>query len=111
MVGAFVQTRAANSIRKLIQAEDTNILDEDRKQVLSFLSGTQSSDYAPQSGEITGILKQLMDTMAKGLSEETSTEEAAIKAYEGLMAAKKKKKLKPLLLPSNRRRCKQESLL
>ena len=34
------------------------ILDADQEEIMSFLSGTQSSDYAPQSGEIVGILKK-----------------------------------------------------
>merc|ERR1719379_545040 len=67
-----------------------DMLDDDRKQVLAFLSGGESSGYAPASGQITGILKQLGDTMAKGLSEETAAEESAIASYEELMAAKKK---------------------
>ena len=31
--------------------------------------GGQSAEYAPQSGEIVGILKQLGDELSKGLSE------------------------------------------
>merc|ERR1719199_52737 len=42
------------------------------------------------SGEIIGILKQLKDEMAKDKAETIAAEEAAIKAYEELMAAKKK---------------------
>merc|ERR1719486_1006552 len=46
--------------------------------------------YAPASGEIVGILKQLKDEMEKDLAEMIAQEEAAIKSYEELMAAKKK---------------------
>ena len=52
-------------------------------------SSTQESQHAPQSGQITGILRQLGDEMAKGLAEATAAEEAAIKSYGELMAAKK----------------------
>merc|ERR550532_834167 len=46
--------------------------------------------YAPQSGQITGILKQMGDEMSKGLSETMAAEAAAIATYEKLMAAKTK---------------------
>merc|ERR1719265_829487 len=59
-----------------------------QQDVLSFLSG--SSDYAPASGEIVGILKTMHDEMTADHAEETAAEKAAIKAYEELMAAKTK---------------------
>merc|ERR1719362_1403161 len=64
--------------------------DETREEVLSFLSGKVSEDYAPQSGQITGILKQMEEEMAKGLEEATAVETESIKNYEALMTAKKK---------------------
>ena len=60
----------------------------DQEEVTAFLA--QGTNYAPQSGEIIGILKQMGDTMAATLSDDTSTEQAAIKTYEGLMHAKTK---------------------
>jgi len=89
MAGAFLQTPAAGVLRNLVQLK-VDMADDDRQEVASFLAAGQATEYAPQSGEIVGILKQLGDTMAKGLAEETAIEEAAIKSYEGLMAAKKK---------------------
>merc|ERR1712151_1328668 len=59
-----------------------------REELTSFLSS--GSEYAPQSGQIVGILKQMTDTMNKDLAEATAAEQAAIKAYEELMAAKTK---------------------
>jgi septal ring factor EnvC (AmiA/AmiB activator) len=58
--------------------------------LVSFLSGTQSTEYTPSGGEITGILKQLNDEMKKDLADATSSEEGAIKTFDELMAAKKK---------------------
>merc|ERR1711920_983105 len=52
--------------------------------------GSQSSEYAPQSGEIIGILKQMGETMAANLGSATSDEQAAIKTFDGLVKAKKK---------------------
>merc|ERR1719422_2232524 len=50
----------------------------------------ENSEYAPQSGEIVGILKQLADEMAKGLLDATNAEEAAVATFKELMAAKHK---------------------
>merc|ERR1719293_368454 len=60
----------------------------DQETIAAFLS--QSSEYAPQSGDITGILKQMGDTMAANLGSATSDEQAAIKTFEGLVQAKNK---------------------
>merc|ERR1711972_415352 len=62
--------------------------DYDREELTAFLSSGQK--YAPQSGQVTGILKQMQDTMSKDLAEATADEAAAIKIYEELMAAKEK---------------------
>jgi len=86
VAGGFVQTDAANVLRRALPK--LNLVESDQEQVAAFLS--QSADYAPQSGEILGILKQMGDTMAASLSDATSTEGAAISAYKGLIAAKKK---------------------
>merc|ERR1719183_1194271 len=85
----FLQTSAANSLRKLLQAKD-DMVEADRQTLLSFLGAGSDSDYAPQSGDITGILKELDDRMSADLAEESSTESASIKSYNGLMAAKTK---------------------
>merc|ERR1719235_1872043 len=84
MGGAFLQTAAANILRRLAQKT------EDGAELVSFLSGEQSEDYAPQSGQITGILKTMHDEMTASLNEAKAAEAAAIKAYDELMAAKTK---------------------
>merc|ERR550514_902834 len=47
-------------------------------------------DYAPQSGQIQGILKGLYDTFAAKLEKINVKEANAQKDYEALMATKKK---------------------
>merc|ERR1719359_835084 len=89
MAGGFLQTNAAGVLRKLV-VNKMDMLEIDRKELVAFLQGSQSNEYAPASGEIVGILKQLQDEMAADLKELIAQEEAAIKAYEELMAAKKK---------------------
>merc|ERR1719265_1154797 len=88
MAGGFLQTRSGQAVRKLaLSAQD--LPDEDCQTLLSFLSASDSSSYAPSSGEIVGILKQMMDEMLAGFKEAKAAEEAAIKEYEALMTAKK----------------------
>merc|ERR1719245_943892 len=60
----------------------------DRDMLTSFLS--QGSGYAPASGEILGILKQMLETMQAELDEITMAEEKAVKDFEALIAAKEK---------------------
>merc|ERR550537_1457798 len=63
-----------------------SISDYDREELTAFLSNDQG--YAPASGQIVGILKQMTDRMNKDLAEATTAENAAIKAHNELMAAK-----------------------
>jgi len=83
--GAFLQTQAASILKNLVE-NNNKLMDVDREDLTSFLSG--ASTYAPQSGAITGILKQMGDTMAATLSDVTATENDAIKNYDALMKAK-----------------------
>jgi septal ring factor EnvC (AmiA/AmiB activator) len=91
MAGSFLQTSGATALRNIMQGKvSENMVDSDRQQVMEFLESKDSSDYAPQSGEITGILKELDDQMSKDLADTTAAENAAIKSFDGLMAAKTK---------------------
>jgi len=91
MAGGFLQAKAGAQLRQAV-ASSTAMTDYDRQLVLSYLSGsTASSDeYIPKSGEITGILKSLLDDFEKNLADVTAEEESAVKLYEELMAAKTK---------------------
>jgi len=85
-MGSFLQTSAAATLKKLVGKLD--LQDADRQDMMAFLSG--SSEYAPASGEITGILKTMNDEMSKDLADAQATEKAAVASYEELMAAKTK---------------------
>jgi len=89
MSGSFLQTQAADVLRNCVMSNQ-KMLNADRQDVLSFLSGQESSGYAPASGEIVGILKQMSDEMLADQNDLISTEDGAVKNYEALMAAKKK---------------------
>merc|ERR1719203_1596211 len=86
VAGSFLQSPAAQALQRAVSKVD--VPEADREAVIAFL--TQSTSYAPQSGEIIGILKELGDEMRASLSEATSTEEGAIKTNHGLMQAKSK---------------------
>merc|ERR1719203_2768629 len=90
MAGSFVQTNAAQVLKKFVLAEDNGLADYDREELTSFLSASSSQEYAPSSGQITGILKQMEDSMTSSLNQAAADETSSIKSYEGLMAAKTK---------------------
>jgi septal ring factor EnvC (AmiA/AmiB activator) len=87
MSGAFLQTASAQSLRKLA-LDRQDMLDSDRQMLLAFLSNGENAAYVPSSGEVTGILKQMGDTMKAELADATSTESGSIKTYGELMSAK-----------------------
>merc|ERR1719387_3221127 len=68
----------------------SKLTDYERETLTVFLEGKEGNGYAPASGEIVGMLKQMKETMEKDSAEATSDENAAVQAYEELMAAKKK---------------------
>jgi len=88
MAGGFLQTRAASVIRHLVAKVDLD--EEDRQMLTAFLQGSQSEEYVPSSGQVTGILKTMGDEMSKEFAEAKAAEDAAIKAFEELVAAKTK---------------------
>jgi len=89
MGGAFLQTSTASVLKQLSINMDISSID--REMLTSFLTqGRDNAGYAPASGQIVGILKQMSDTMEKDLADITATEESAIKDFNGLVAAKTK---------------------
>merc|ERR1719197_849015 len=79
----FLQTPAAHILRKIAEKRQES-------ELVAFLSASQSEEYAPSSGEIVGILKQMHDEMEADFAIEKKAEEEAIKQYDELMAAKTK---------------------
>ena len=64
------------------------VSDDDRSTSFSFLALSASQGYAPQSGEIMGILKQLMDEMTEDLAAAQKEEGDRKANHSGLIAAK-----------------------
>merc|ERR1719267_465441 len=90
MGGAFLQTSAASILKQLSITMDISSMDRDL--ITSFLTQGQgdAAGYVPQSGQITGILKQMTDTMEASLEKATSEENAAVEDFNALVAAKTK---------------------
>jgi len=83
MGAAFLQSQTASRVLRIAQKRQ-------EADLVAFLSGTQGENYAPASGSIVGILKQMQDEMEADFAEAKAAEEAAIKAYDTLMQAKTK---------------------
>jgi len=80
--GAFLQTSAASLLKNLIEESDS-LSDLDRHDVTSFLTGESTG-----SGQILGILKAMEDTMSSTLKDVVAQEEASVKSFDALIAAK-----------------------
>merc|ERR1719336_2468406 len=85
MAGKFLQTRSSTVAVLQQLAMNRDMSSADRDMLSAFLA--QGTGYAPASGEITGILKQMLETMEKELAEMIAAEEKAAKDFEVLVAA------------------------
>jgi len=88
MGSAFLQTSTASVLKQLSITMDLS--EVDREMITSFLTQGQGEGYAPASGSIVGILKQMTDTMASDLASATAEEEASAKDFNALVEAKTK---------------------
>merc|ERR1719375_2806053 len=81
-------------VRSLVVSDSVNLSDFDRESLTSFLSQGSGEaggeEYTPQSGEIIGILKQMVDTMRKNLSDGTADETKKVATFKLLLKAKLK---------------------
>merc|ERR550514_1954520 len=68
-----------NELKSFLQASE---------HASSFLAIPGMQSYAPQSGQIFGILKQMQKDFEKNLSDSQAAEKKAVKEYEMLKAAK-----------------------
>ena len=66
------------------------MLDADRQGLAVLVAGGDGDGCSPASGQITGILKEVTDTMQSDLDDATKTEKADVTTYDALMAAKTK---------------------
>jgi len=92
MAGAFLQTSAATVLKRLLQSDSPiigNLVDADRQDLAAFLDApAYGNEYVPQSQEIVGMLKQMLDEMIAGEKDGTETEAKAIIAFKLTLKAK-----------------------
>ena len=75
MASAIVQIYAADVLKKA--AQDHHSMDaDDRQTLLSFFSS--SSEYAPQSGQLTGTLKTMQDREEKSARPPRSSRKSSL---------------------------------
>merc|ERR1719287_219146 len=89
---ALMQMSKQSLVQLTKAARSSMALDDvEKSTVLSFLDGTANpfGDYAPQSGEIVGMLKAMKDEMDKDLNGAIAAEEKAQAGFDELAAAKK----------------------
>jgi hypothetical protein len=84
---ALLQTPGVGGLRKIIDSY-SKLDTMDRRDAVAFLEG--STDYAPQSGQIVGILKAMKDDMEADLKAAVADEAKAVSGYGDLKASKAK---------------------
>jgi len=84
---ALLQMPGGDRLKKLVESFPS-VDAQDRRNVLEFLQ--EGGDYAPQSGQIVGILKGMKDDMEAELKEAIASEEKAIAGFADLKASKEK---------------------
>merc|ERR1719281_1434436 len=84
---ALLQMPGADRLKKIVESYG-NVDDQDRRNMMAFFQ--EGGDYAPQSGQIVGILKGMKDDMEAELKEAIATEDKAIAGFADLKGSKEK---------------------
>merc|ERR1719428_2493877 len=82
---ALLQMPGTDRLKKIVESYG-NMDDQNRRDVMAFLQ--DGGDYAPQSGQIVGILKGMKDDMEAELKEAIAQEEKSITGFGELKASK-----------------------
>jgi len=86
---ALMQMPRMDRLKKLVASSQMGST-FDRENVVAFLEQRANGDYAPQSGQIVGILKTMEEEMQKTAEADASEEASAAAAFEDLKSAKTK---------------------
>jgi len=86
---ALLQTEGGNRVMKIVQ-NSADVDSYDRDNVIAFLQGKSEGDYAPQSGQIVGIMKQMLESMQKASAEADADEAKAAAGFAELTGSKQK---------------------
>merc|ERR1719353_2878318 len=74
------------TLKHQVEKHSNLLTHRERRLVTAFIQ--EDDSYAPQSGEIFGILNQMKESFEENLAETQKDEAANVKAYEQLKAAK-----------------------
>jgi len=86
----LLQTPAFRRIRQLVSSSP-NMDSMDQRDVMAFLdAGNGDGEYAPGTGQIIGILKQMKEEFEGNLAGLVKDEEAAVAGFSELKASKEK---------------------
>lgn len=92
---SFLQTDVQGAVSQIQYqvAKNSKLLEgvlthTERSKIAAFIQASSTGKYAPQSGEIFGILEQMKESFENNLSELQKEETANIKAYGELKDAK-----------------------
>lgn len=79
----FLQTPNASIVRKVLMTRSDELGRTDREMLTSFLQG--STEYSSSAGEITGVLKTMLENMQKDLSSMKQEEQDASSAHQAML--------------------------
>merc|ERR1719310_2292311 len=91
--GGFLTKKAKLSkltgdMKAALRAASVFLTGSERKKVQAFVQAPFTGNYNSQSGEIVGVLKNMLDTFKSNLESAIAAEEKAQKEYDDLMAVK-----------------------
>merc|ERR1719343_1540452 len=78
----------AERLRNVVSGLEDKMESDEKEAMAAFLS--MDKDYAPASGQIVGILKNMKDEMIKSIGAAKEAEDTAAKQFAELSAAKNK---------------------
>merc|ERR1719321_670797 len=75
-------------MKAALRAASVFLTGAERKKVSAFVQAPFTGNYNSQSGEIVGVLKNMLDTFKSNLESAIAAEDKAQKEYDDLMAVK-----------------------
>merc|ERR1719515_58860 len=89
--GGFLQTKSASVLKRLMQSDSSvvaGLSDDDKDGIMAFLGApAYGNEYVPQSQEIIGMLKQMMDEFIASEKTGGEGEAKAIITYKLMLKA------------------------
>merc|ERR1719310_436320 len=81
-------SKLSGDMKAALRAASVFLTGTQRNQVTAFVQAPFTGNYNAQSGEIVGVLKNMLDTFKSNLESAIAAEEKAQKEYDDLMAVK-----------------------